>query len=145
MFKHPGRVANPVNAEVSMPSFTDPPRGGKGPIRLPLRLVHPAPPSPPRRGRKRIHANDLFTPEELRRLRAAFRNAREKFGSWPRLCKAMGVGYQPVKDAVAGRHRVSGALAIRLARALGVPLESLLGALTVAPSLPTPPAAGGAA
>ena len=134
-----------------MPSFTDPPSGGKGPIRPPLRLVHPPHAPKPdrtrrtRTGRKPPYANDLWTPEEERRLRAAFRNARTKLGSWPRVCAAMGVGYQPVKDAVAGRHRVSGALAIRLARALGVPLESLLGALTVAPSLPTPPAAGGAA
>ena len=50
-----------------MPSFTQPPSGGKGPIRPPLRLVHPAPPSPPRRGRKPPFANDLWTAEEERK------------------------------------------------------------------------------
>lgn len=124
-----------------MRDVTRPPRGGQAPPARPLRLVHPAPQpdAARRRGRKRLHANDLFTPEEERRLRAALRNGRAKFGSWPRLCAAMGVQYQIVKNAVAGRARVSGAIAIRLSRALRVPLESLLQGPTAVPPAPATP------
>jgi hypothetical protein len=112
-----------------MRSFTDPPNGGKA--QLHLKLVHPAPPPEApkgkrtRTGRRPPHTNETFTPEQEARLRAAFRNAYAQFVTWPRLCKAMGVPYQPIKDAVAGRHRVSAALAVRLSMALKVPLESL--------------------
>ncbi len=115
---------------------TRPPRDGKdpSPVRA-LRLVHPAPPKPPeaprtRGGRRRPFDSDLFTPEEDARLRAALKNARGLFGSGPCLADAMRVPYETVKVALKGRARVSGALAICLARALGVPLESLYRAPT---------------
>lgn len=113
-----------------MGTFTDPPNGGKAPIRPPLRLVHPAPPPPAdvprtRGGRRRPYQNDLFTPDEEARLRAALKNARPLFSTWACLADAMRVPTDTVIDAAMGRVRLSGAIAIRLARALGKPLESL--------------------
>jgi hypothetical protein len=102
-----------------------------GPPRPPLRLVHPAKPAEPdptprtRSGKRRPYQNDLFSPDEKARLRAALKNARPLFGTWACLADAMRVPTKVVFEAANGSHRVSGAVAIRLARALGVPLESL--------------------
>lgn len=119
-----------------MGSFTDPPSGGKGPIRPPLRLVHPSPPPTPR-SRGRRHEADLWTAEEQARLRAALKTARTLFGTWACLADAMRVPRDSVKHAAAGRHGVSAAIAVRLARALGKPLESLYAAPSDARTCPT--------
>lgn len=109
-----------------MRSFTDPPRGGKGPIRPPLRLVHPAPPSPPRRRRGVAPpVEDVFTPAEVARLRLAFANARPRFGSWARLAEAMGVHEDTVRLAGV-RHTLTAGVAYRFARATGTTIEALL-------------------
>lgn len=111
-----------------------------GPPRLPLRLVHPAPEPPPdrkRRGTQRPYQVDLFTHDEETRLRAALKNARALFSTWPCLADAMRVPLGAVMLAVSGRNRVTGAMAIRLARALGVPLETLYRAPTDAKRCPT--------
>lgn len=105
-----------------MGSFTDPPSGGKGPIRPPLRLVHPSPPPKPRRRPRRPSP---FTAEEEARLRAALRHARALFGTWGCLADAMHARLETVHRAARGGARVSGTIAIQLAKALGKPLESL--------------------
>lgn len=84
-----------------MSSFVDPPRGGKAVIRPPhLRLVHPAPPTPPRRRRGVAKpVEDVFTPAEVARLRLAFTNALDRFRTWERLAEAMGVHRDTVRGA----------------------------------------------
>ena len=118
-----------------MPKLTDPPDGGKAVIRSPLRLVHPAPPRSPRRKYQR--AGSPFTGEEQARLRAAMRHARVLFGTWNCAADAMRIGSQALKDAAGGRHAFTGDLAVRLARALGVSVESLYRAPTDASTCPT--------
>jgi hypothetical protein len=111
-----------------MPTFTEPPTGGKGQIRPPLRLVHPAPPSPPRRRRGvASHVEDVFNDAEVARLRLAFDNARRAWGSWERLAEAMGVHRDTVR--LAGmRHTLTAGVAFRFARATGTTIEALLSA-----------------
>jgi len=96
-----------------------------------LRLVRPPGPRPPRGGgRKRPFHLDLWSPEEEARIRAALKSARWAFGSVARLADALRVSVDTLTAAASGRVPVSGALAIRLARALGKPLESLYRAPT---------------
>lgn len=91
-----------------------------------LRLVHPAKPARDApRGRRARHETALFTAEEAARLRAAIKHARTLFGTFACLADAMRMPKDTVMDAAHGRNRVSGALVIRLARALGKPVESL--------------------
>lgn len=116
---------------------TRPPRDGKDPpaIRPPLRLVHPAPPKPT--GKRRYHRTPpLFSPDEEARLRAALKHARTLFGTWACLADAMRVGPKTPEDAAAGRHPVSADVAVRLARALGKPLDALLAPLAEAKRCP---------
>ena len=116
-----------------MPSSHEPPTGGKAEIR-PLRLVHPAPPKPPREKRKRV---PTFTAEEQARLRAALKNARPLLGTWARLAAAMRVAMHSIQDAAGGSRPVTAEMALRLARALGKPLESLYRAPAAADVCPT--------
>lgn len=58
-------------------------------------------------------------------LRASLRAGRAAAGTWKALAAAMGVTKDTLKSALNGRIRISGDLAVRLARALKVPLESL--------------------
>jgi hypothetical protein len=127
VFKHSGRVAETSRSEVpTMPSSHEPPIGGKIPIRPPLRLVHPAKPKEPRRGRKRPFHCDIFTADEQRLLRASLKTARGLFGTWPCLADALRMSLAGLAFAAQGRVPVSPALAVRLSRALGVPFEALL-------------------
>lgn len=123
-----------------MPSSHEPPSGGKIPIRPPLRLVHPAPVQPPPRrtrgGHKRAHHLDVFSPEEQARLLAALRNARFLLGTWRCLADAMRVPLKGLEHVYRGRSPVSAAIAVRLARALGVSVESLYRAPTDAKRCP---------
>ena len=141
---HPGRVAEPLlTQEPDMRDVTRPPRGGQDPPTRHLTLVHPAPPPKPdttprtRSGRKAPYQSDLFSPEEEARLRAAVRHARALFGTWACLADAMRVNLDTLHAAVRGDVRFSGALAIRLARALGKPVESLYGPIADATRCPT--------
>jgi hypothetical protein len=108
-----------------MPSSHEPPTGGKIPIRPALRLVHPAKLKEPR-PKERRHESRVFSPEEQRLLRASLNTARGLFGSWSCLADAMRVPVKTVERAVGGRYPVSAALAVRLSRALGVPLSALI-------------------
>ena len=109
----------------------DPPNGGKKPIRPPLRLVHPSSPKPLSKGRKPA----IFAPDETARIRAALVSSRRTFGTWVALASAMGLDVAYVYHVKASR-RLTGDFAIRLARALGVPLESLTRAPTDASTCP---------
>lgn len=103
----------------------DPPRAGQAPrfVRL-LKLVHPLPSPAPRKKPQR--PPPIFTAEETRLLRASLKTARGLFGTWTCLAAAMYVSSVTIENAAAGRMPVSPAVAIRLARALGVPLDALL-------------------
>ena len=87
-----------------------------------LRLAHPAPrgqgTDPPKR-RKYARAPALsFTPEEVRHVRAALRNAARAYGGADVLATVMGVRVEQLYQASAQR-RPSGIFAIRLAAAAG--------------------------
>jgi hypothetical protein len=70
-------------------------------------------------------ANDL-TPEEQDHVRAALRVLRARFGSWPNLAKAMRAGRGHLQKIVGGSGTPSAGLALRAARAAGVPMEDVL-------------------
>ncbi len=94
-----------------------------------IRLVHPAPvgQDPPKR-RKGHHAPALsLTDEEARRVRVALKNLRRSFGSWACLATAMGVPEDTLTSvAYERKHRPTGTFAVRLAKAAGVSVESVL-------------------
>jgi hypothetical protein len=109
-----------------MPTFTDPPSGGKAVIRPPLRLVHPAPPPKPRRRRGVARpVEDVFDAADVAKLRLAIDNARARFGSWERLAEAMGVHRDTVRLAGV-RHTLTAGVAYRFTRATGTTIETLL-------------------
>lgn len=90
-----------------------------------LRLVHPAPAPDPNGRRKYTRPPPIFDRAETSRLRVAFANARRLYGSWRDLATALHVTYEAVIKVGHGKHPVSPGLVIRLARALGVTVESL--------------------
>ena len=111
-----------------------PPRQGQDPpAARHLRLVSDKP-KPPREKRKRV---PTFTAEEQARLRAALKNARPLLGTWRCLADAMRVATHSIQDAAAGSRPVTAEMALRLARALGKPLESLYRAPVAADVCPT--------
>lgn len=122
-----------------MPTFTEPPSGGKGQIRL--RLVHPSPPKPPKRRHRRA---SVWTADEEARLRAALKSARVAFGSWGLLAAAMGTCPNTLARSAMARRVLSAEVAVRLARVLGKPLETLYRAPADASRCPTCGAARGA-
>lgn len=114
-----------------------PPGQGQDPPARHLRIVPKDPPPKPPQREKYKRTAPTFTHEENDRLRAALRRACALFGSWECLADALRVGPQTPRHAARGRYLVSGDLAIRLARALGVPLESLYAAPSDAAVCPT--------
>lgn len=108
---------------------TDRSRDGKDPSARHLRLIHPAPPKPAplRRGQR----PPLFTADEEARILAAFRNAQALFGGWACLADAMYVRRRALVPALYDKHTsIPADLVIRLAQALGKPVESLYAAPT---------------
>lgn len=99
-----------------------------------LRLVSDKP-TPPRK--KKYRKTPVFSPEESARLRAALRTARTMFGTWACLADALYIAKNQIIGAASGRFAVSGNVAVRLARALGKPLESLCRAPRAADACPT--------
>ncbi len=94
-----------------------------------LRLVHPAPQGqdPPKR-RKGRHAPALsLTTEEARRVRVALKNLRRTCDSWAAVAQATGIGEDTLKSvAYERKHHPTGTFAVRLAKAAGVSVESIL-------------------
>lgn len=111
-----------------------PPRPGQDPPAAHLKLVHPAAPKAPRPS-GRYRRTEPFSPEEQARLRAALKNARALFGTWDCLSDALGIANGTVERAT--RTSVSPDVAVRLARALGKPLEALLRGPTDATTCPS--------
>lgn len=109
------------------------PRPGQDPPAARLRLVHPTPPPKPKTKERRREVR-VFSPEEQGRLRAALKGAARAFGSRACLADVLRVSLDTVKAA--GRHGVSPALAVRLSKALGVPVENLYRAPTDAATCP---------
>lgn len=69
------------------------------------------------------HSSDL-TPEEQTNARAALRFLRAKLGGIEKLSAAMQA--KPVTVAMALRRNLTAGIALRVARAAGVPLEEIL-------------------
>jgi hypothetical protein len=101
-----------------------PPREGQDPpARRHLTLVRQPGEKPPRAPPK--PAPYVFTDEEQKRLRSALKTARGLMGSWSCLASAMYVDSKTIITAANGHRPVTAGMAIRLAKALGKPLESL--------------------
>ncbi len=104
-----------------------------------LRLVHPAPggqgTDPPKR-RKCSRAPALsLTNDEVRHVRAALKNTARAYGGRDALAAVMGIPPDTITGA--GSRRPSGTLVIRLARAAGVSVETILtGAVNLAGRCP---------
>lgn len=99
-----------------------------------LRLVHPRPPRPPI---TRKPGDPVFTPEEEARIRAALQHARLLFGTWSCVTAAMGLRGGRLPRIACGVRRITADVAVRLARALGKPLETLYSAPASADRCPT--------
>jgi hypothetical protein len=76
---------------------------------------------------ERTRRPPLFSPEEHSRLRGALRTAHGQFGTWAALGAALCADPAHVARTVRRRRHVAAALAVRLARVLRRPLESLTG------------------
>ena len=100
-----------------------PRKGQDPPAARHLKLVRPDAPKSARRSYRR--RPPVFSPAETLRLRAALRSARSLFGSFACAADAMYLTYAAVNDAAAGRVDISAEMAVRLARALGKPLDAL--------------------
>jgi len=113
-----------------MSDIPRPPRKGQDPpAARHLRLVSDKP-TPPREKRpKNQRIAPTFSDEERTRLRAALRGCRAVFGTYACAADAMRIPVNTLHEALA-RNGVSPDLAVRLARALGKPLESLYRAPT---------------
>jgi hypothetical protein len=94
-----------------------------------LRLAHPAPqgqgPTAPKRRKGSRAPAFSFTAEEVRHFRAALANAARAFGGVDALAAAMGVRVTTLY-AVKAKRCPCGLLAIRLASAAGIPVETVL-------------------
>ena len=118
-------------------------RGDPSAVRPPLRLVHPAPPSMPKRRRPR-HEGRVFTREEQEKLRATLRNLRARWGTWNALAAHLDCSPTVLRKAASCTLPVSAAVALRLCFTLRCAPQALLDGLRAVPA-PTPPSAGGAA
>ncbi|MFO0591437.1 MAG: hypothetical protein U0441_28065 [Polyangiaceae bacterium] len=118
-----------------MSDLPRPPRTGQDPpAARHLRLVSDKPShAPPKRYRR----TPTFTPAETDRLRAALKSTRWVFGTYLCAADAMRIPVDTLYEALSGRKAISANIAVRLARALGKPLESLYRAPTDASTCPT--------
>jgi hypothetical protein len=65
-------------------------------------------------------------PEEQARVKLALHVLRVRLGGWSQVAAATGYTYKAVTGASGPGPKVSGSMALRVARAAGVPLEGLL-------------------
>ncbi len=100
-----------------------------------LRLVTAPAERPARRSYRR--RPPVFSQAETLRLRAALRSARALFGTWNCAGDALRTCPRTLQHAATGRTPVSADVALRLARALGKPLDALLRPLSDASCCPT--------
>jgi len=105
-----------------------------------LTVVRPAPagqgegsPAPRRR---RSSALGL-TETERKRLRAALKNLRLAYGTWSCLAEVMGVPSKTLKKIANGQINGSPGMALRTARAAGIPFERLIGGIISADRCPS--------
>jgi hypothetical protein len=98
-----------------------------------LRLVKPPGQEPPRPPGRRSPALMLST-DEVRRVRASIRNTAHAYGGLDVLASILGLPAKSLYNVAGSRaHMPSGTFAIRLAKAAGVSVESILtGAITEA-------------
>lgn len=107
-----------------------------------LRLAHPAPSGqgtdPPKR-RKRPSDALVLSDEEVRHVRQALRNLVFALGGNDVAAQVLGIATNSVSSAKSSpKHRPSGTLAIRIAKAAGVSVESILtGAIAITARCPT--------
>jgi hypothetical protein len=78
----------------------------------------------PRAANSTRRSTDL-TPEEQANVRVALRFLRTRYGSWWRFAQAIDARWMTLRDRAGGR-TVSGGLALRVAKAAGVPVEDVL-------------------
>lgn len=103
-----------------------------------LRLVHPAREGQATRPPRHPKTVMSLTDPERRALRIALKNLRRAFGSWSCLAEVLGVSAASVEAVANGHDRGSPGLALRAARASGVPIERILsGKLAAADRCPT--------
>jgi hypothetical protein len=67
-----------------------------------------------------------LTPEEQTNVRAAVAFLAKRRGGWKAMCEAMGLDVSTVRHAYRPSGGVSPGMALRVARAAGVPLEDVL-------------------
>jgi DNA-binding phage protein len=103
-------VANPVLREVDM-----------------LRIVHPAPAGKDTRlPKKRRSAALCLTPEEAQHLRVAIRNVARAYGGMAVLAEVIGAPVATLHNSLNKRRRPSATMALRVAKAAGMSVESVL-------------------
>lgn len=91
-----------------------------------LRLIQDPDPSQPSAPRRRPTPLDPLTTDERRHVQQALRNLRLRLGGWDVVAAVTGASQKTLSNAASRRGRPSTALALRAARAAGVPLEALL-------------------
>lgn len=93
-----------------------------------LRLVHPAREGqdPPARRKGYKPAALTLTAEECQRVRAALRNAARAYGGRDVLATALGLPRETLHGYGVRSRTISGTFVIRLAKAMGVSVESIL-------------------
>lgn len=76
-----------------------------------------------RAGTERV---DSLSPEERANVIAALKVLRVRFGTWQAVADALKVTHKSVENAVSSKQKPSAGLAIRTARAAGVPVDDVL-------------------
>jgi hypothetical protein len=82
---------------------------------------------------KAVHGPDL-TQAEQGNARAALRVLKRRAGSWPELATLVGLRVGTAQSALKPNGSVSAGVALRIARAAGVPLETVLSGAWPAPN-----------
>src|SRR5580704_17771311 len=76
--------------------------------------------------RPRARRGPDLSPEEADRVRVALAFLAKRFGTWKAMTDAMDLKLDTVRHAVKKRGGVTAGVALRAARAAGVPLEDIL-------------------
>lgn len=76
--------------------------------------------------RPKVPRGPDLTPEEAKHVKAALAFLRARYGSWPKAAAAMGLKPVSVRYVASKRGGVTAGVALRAARAAGVPVEDIL-------------------